>query len=126
MHLKKKKCVGRKFSKVRLTELAVGNDLGRKLRMFITEKANKPKNLKRRLCSYSGQTKGWVDNDLFEEWVHEQDRKFECQNRKVLLIVYNFPAHPDVGGLKAIDLCFLPLSATTITQPMDECIIRYL
>ena len=67
-----------------------------------------------------------MDSDLFEEWVREQDRKFECENRKILLIVDNCPAHPQIGGLKAIEMCFLPPNTTSITQPMDQGVIRSL
>ena len=54
------------------------------------------------------------------------DRKFEQQNRKVLLIIDNCPAHPVIGGLKAIQLCFLPPNTTAVTQPMDQGVIRSL
>ena len=70
--------------------------------------------------------KNWMDSDLFEDWVREQDKKFERGNRKVLLIVDNCPAHPEIGGLKAIELCFLPPNTTSITQPMDQGVIRSL
>ena len=58
MQPRKKKCVGGKFSKVRLTGLATGNDYSWKLLMFVIGKANQPrysKNLKRLLCRYPGQ-----------------------------------------------------------------------
>ena len=45
-----------------------------------------------------------MKSDLSAKRVGEQDRKFEHQNRKVLLIVDYTSAHVDVGGLKAIDL----------------------
>ena len=73
---------------------------------------------------YRGQKKSWMDSDLFEEWVRELDRKFEQQNRKVVLIIDNCPAHPAIGGLKAIQLCFLPPNTTAFTQPMDQEVIR--
>ena len=73
-----------------------------------------------------GTKKIRMNSDLFEESVCEQDRKFECQNRKVLLIVGNCPAHPDDGDLKAIDLCFLPPKTISKTMPMDQNIIRSL
>ena len=129
MHFKDEKCVGGKFSKQRLTGLAAGNALGQKLSMFIIAKANKPrcfKNRKHLPCRYRGQKKSWMNSDLFEEWVREQDRKFECENRKILLIVDNCPAHPQIGGLKAIEMCFLPPNTTSITQPMDQGDIRSL
>ena len=64
-----------------------------------------------------------------EEWLHELDRKFEMQERKVVMIVVNCPAHPEVSGLKAINLQFLPPSTTSCTQPMDQggkvCLLCY-
>ena len=80
-------------------------------------------NLKHLPCRYRGQKKSWMDSDLFENWVRERDKKFESQNRKVLLIGDNCPDHPEIGGLKAIELCFLPPSTTSITQPMDQGVI---
>ena len=49
-----------------------------------------------------------MTSDLFEEWVHELDRKFQREDRKITLIVDNFPAHSDINDLKAIELVFLP------------------
>ena len=60
-----------------------------------------------------------MDGVLFEEWLRELDRKFESQGRKIVLVVDNGPAHPDVTGLKAINLQFLPPNTTSCTQPMD-------
>ena len=65
-------------------------------------------------------------SDLFEDWVCEQDNKFEGQHRKVLLIVDNCPAHPEIGGLKTIELCFLSPNTTSITQPLHQGVIRSL
>ena len=36
------------------------------------------------------------------------------------MILDNWTAYVDTGVLKAINLCFLPLCATSIIQPMDE------
>ena len=80
LHLKDEKCIGEKFSKVRLTGLAATNANGEKLLMFIIGKSNSRrylKNLKQLPCCYRGQKKSWMDSDLFEEWVRELDRKFE-------------------------------------------------
>ena len=129
LHLKDEKCIGGTFSKVRLTGLAAANANGEKLPMFIIGKSKSPrcfKNLKQLPCRYRGQKKSWMDSDLFEEWVRELDRKFEQQNRKVVLIIDNCPAHPAIGGFKAIQLCFCPPNTTAVTQPVDQRVIRYL
>ena len=108
MHFKKEKCVGGKFSKQRLTGLAPGNALGQTLPMFVIGKANKRrcfKNLKHLPYRYRDQKKkSWIDSDFFEDCVRERDNKFEGQNRNVLLIVDNCSAHPEIGGLKAVNL----------------------
>ena len=43
-----------------------------------------------------------------------------------MLIVDNCPAHPHVGGLKAIRLYFLSPNTTSKTQLMDQGLIRSL
>ena len=58
--------------------------------------------------------------------MREIDQKFLAEKRKIALVVYNCPAHPEVEGIKAIDLIFLPPNTTSKTQPMDQGIIRSL
>ena len=43
-----------------------------------------------------------MTSNLFEKWVRKLDRKFQCEGRKIALIVDKCPAHPDINGLKAI------------------------
>ena len=64
-----------------------------------------------------------MDGTLFQEWLHELDRKFEMQGKKVVMMVDNCSAHPEVSGLKAIDLQFLPPKTTYFTQPMNQGVI---
>ncbi|WP_430732424.1 hypothetical protein, partial [Acinetobacter baumannii] len=42
------------------------------------------------------------------------------------MIVDNCPAHPTVTGLEWIELIFLPPNTTSVTQPMDQGVIRAL
>ena len=65
-----------------------------------------------------------MDSQLFEEWIREQDRKFEHEGRKVALVVDNCPTHPDTASLKAINLVFLPPNTTCKTQPMYQGVVR--
>ena len=60
-----------------------------------------------------------MDSEIFTEWVKQLDRKFLAQNRKVAFIVDNCPAHPHVSN-------FLPPNTTSVTQPMDQGVIRSL
>ena len=115
-------------AKVRLTGMAASNALGEKLPMFVIGKYAKPrcfKHVRNLPCRYRSQKKSWMDGKLFEEWLRELDRKFVMEGRKIVMVVDNCPAHPDVSGLKCINLQFLPLNTTSCTQPMDQGVIRY-
>ena len=60
LHLKDEKCIGGKFSKVRLTGLAAANANGEKLPIFIIGKLKSPryfKNFKQMPCRYRRQRK---------------------------------------------------------------------
>ena len=97
--------------------------------MFVIGKAQKPrcfKNVKFLPCRYRHQKKSWVDGILFEEWVRELDRKFLSEGRNVAIVIDNFPAHPYIENLKTIKLFFLPPNTTSITQPIDQGVIRSL
>ena len=97
LHLKGEKCSGGKNSKNRLTVFAAANMIGEKLPMFVIGKSQKPrffKHIKSLPCRYRAQKKSWINSELFEEWVREQDEKFENEGRKVALIIDNCPAHP--------------------------------
>ena len=116
LHFRGKRCAGEKHSKVRLTGMAASNALGEKLPMFVIGKSAKPrcfKHVRNLPCRYRSQKKAWMDGTLFEEWLRELDRKFDMQGRKIVLVVNDCPAHPDISGLKAINLQFLPPNTTS-------------
>ena len=129
LHLKGEKCSGGRHSKVCLTGLAAGNAYGERLRMFVIGKSVKPrcfKGVKTLPCRYHAQRKSWMSGELFEDWVHELDRKFAVSKRKIALIINNCTAHPHIENLKWVELIFLPPSTTSHIQPMDHGIIRAL
>ncbi|XP_057297585.1 tigger transposable element-derived protein 4-like [Hydractinia symbiolongicarpus] len=128
-HAKGERCAGGKFSKVRLTGLAAGNALGEKLPMFVIRNSVTPrcfKGVRSLPCQYKAQKKAWMDSENFTDYVKKLDVKFETAGRKIVLIIDNCPAHPEVTGLKAVELVFLPPNTTSKTQPMDQGVIRAL
>ena len=66
-----------------------------------------------------------MDGMIFEEWLRELDQTFKRQGRKIIMIVDNCPAYPEIKGLKSIDLQFLPPNTTSCTQLMDQGSVRY-
>ena len=63
---------------------------------------------------------------LFEEWVRELDVKFQKENRKIALIIDNCPAHPTIADLSNVKLIFLPPNTISVSQPMDQGVIKCL
>ena len=97
--------------------------------MVVIGKSTKPRcfsGVRNPPCRYRSQKKSWMDCALFTEWVMELDRQFVAEKRNVALLIDNCRAHPTVEGLKAISLFFLPPNKTSVTQPMDQGIIRSL
>ena len=67
-----------------------------------------------------------MDSEIFSDYVRKLDTKFDAEGRKIVLIIDNCPAHPNVDNLRAIQLVFLPPNTTSKTQPMDQGVIRAL
>lgn len=61
--------------------------------------------------------------DLFTEAVKSGT---ESRKKKVAPIVDNYRAHPDIPGLKAIRMFYLPLNTISNLQPMGQGIIQVL
>ena len=122
------RCSGGKHSKVWLAGMTASNALGEKIPIFVIGKSTSRrcfKHIRNLPCRYRSQKKAWMDGTLFEEWLHELDRKFEMQRRKVVIIVNNCDADPEVSELKAINLQSCPRNTTSCTEPMDQRVIRY-
>ncbi|EFA12409.1 Tigger transposable element-derived protein 4-like Protein [Tribolium castaneum] len=77
---------------------------------------------------YESNSKAWMTGFLFEKWLLKLDKKFEAENRKVLMLIDNCSAHPPdlQSKLKSIELKFFPSNATSKLQPLDQGIIKNL
>jgi transposase len=124
------KCHGGKQSKDRLTALVCANMSGTdKLPMFVIGKSKNPrcfKNVKSLPTEYVANKKAWMTSEIFINWLHQIDKKMTKKKRSIVMIVDNCPAHPHVKGLKSMKLVFLPPNTTSVTQPMDQGVIRNL
>ena len=61
-----------------------------------------------------------MTGDLFGEWIRNLDSSFRAQDRKVVLLIDNCTAHPEIQNLTNINLIFLPPNRTSVLQPMDH------
>lgn len=130
LELKGKKCYGGKLSKERITLLVAANADGtEKLPLLSIGKFKNPrcfKNIKQKPLDYEHNTKAWMTADLFTSWVKRFDAKMVRQKRKVILFIDNCCAHPQIHGLRAVTLQFLPPNTTALSQPCDAGIIKNL
>ena len=121
-------CHGGKKSKERITVAVCANmDGSDKMQLLVIGKFQNPrcfKNVKSLPVQYFANRKAWMVSEIFEGWLRKLDRKFHREQRRVLMLVDNCPAHPAVSGLKAITLKFLPPNTTSHLQPMDQGIIQ--
>ena len=79
-----------------------------------------------RTTAYDFSAKAWMTSGIYESWLRKLYSQFCRQQRSVLLIVDNCPAHPVVDGLTNVKVAFLPPNATSKLQPMDQGVIRAL
>lgn len=56
----------------------------------------------------------------------ELQQEFDCDGRKILMLIDNCPAHPKVANLKAVTIKFLPPNTTSCLHPMDQGIVQNL
>lgn len=126
---KNEKCYGGKLSKERVTLLLAANMSGsEKLKPVIIGKSAKPRCFAGVKClplTYYSNKKAWMTSEIFEKWLLNLDKHFQLQNRRVLLLIDNCPAHPNIDHrLKAIKLIFFPPNTTSKLQPLDQGIIK--
>lgn len=123
-------CTGGKHSKERVTVMVGANADGtEKLPLLVIGKAKNPrcfKGVKNLPVWYSSNTKAWITQSLFEDYLRRLDRMFERQKRQVVIFVDNCGAHGAVNNLQAVRLEFLPPNTTSVLQPMDQGVIKNL
>ena len=106
LYLKNETFVGGKHSKLCLTGLTAANAVREILPLFVIGKPKNPrcfKYIKHLPCRYRSQKKSWMDSILFDEWVHEVDRRFIKEEQKDVLLVDNCPVHPSIDNLVSIE-----------------------
>ena len=127
---KNETCTGGKHSKLRLTVLVGSNMNGaEKLKLLVIGKHKNPrcfKNIKSLPVHYEANLKSWMTAQIFENYIRKLDAKFAKENRRVLFILDNCSAHPNLPNLLAIKLQFLPPNTTAVSQPMEQGIIQNL
>ena len=65
----------------------------------------------------------WMTSQIMEEWLTAFNGRMKMQNRHVLLFLDNATCHPHIK-LSNVRLAWFPANTTSVSQPMDQGIIR--
>lgn len=128
LKFKGEKCSGGKLSKDRVTVLVAANMTGTiKQKLLVIGKSKNPrcfKNVKRLPVTYQSNNKAWMTSEIFTKFLQDWDKELTKSRKKILLLIDNCAAHPNVQNLVSIELCFLPPNTTSVLQPLDQGIIK--
>ncbi|XP_005400967.1 PREDICTED: tigger transposable element-derived protein 4 [Chinchilla lanigera] len=119
-----------KLCKNRITLVVGANmDGSEKLPLLIIGKNRNPhcfKGIKSLPVYYEANKMAWMTSDIFEQWMQKLDEKFQAQQRRVVIFVDSFPAHPEVKNLKSIELAFFPSFLSPKFIAMKQGVIKSL
>ncbi|XP_008852484.1 tigger transposable element-derived protein 4 [Nannospalax galili] len=123
-------CSVGKLYKDRIT-LAVGTNMdgSEKLPLLVIGKNQTPhcfRGIKSLPVHYEAHRMAWMTSAIFEQWMQKLDEKFQAQQRRVVIFVDSFPAHPEVKNLKSIELAFFPSCLSSRCVAMKQGVIKSL
>lgn len=124
---KGERCSGGKLSKDRLTIYLCASMTGEKRKPLIIGKFAKPRCFKGHDLAnfnYTNNKKAWMTSDIFSSELFNWNKELQKKNRKILLLLDNCTAHPNINDkLSNIEMAFLPSNTTSILQPLDQGVI---
>lgn len=128
LKFKGEQCKGGKLSKERITALLCTNMSGKdKRKLLIIGKSKNPrcfKNVVRLPVDYKANSKAWMTSEIFIEYIRKWDEELAETKRKIILLVDNCPAHPNIEHLRYIKIVFMPPNTSSKLQPLDQGIIH--
>ncbi|NXS53632.1 TIGD4 protein, partial [Brachypteracias leptosomus] len=99
-------------SKERITVVVGTNiDGSEKLPLLIIGKNKSPcffKDVESLPVDYKANDVALMTSEVFEQWMHKLDDRFQAQQIRVVILVDSLPAHTEVKNLKSVKLVFSP------------------
>ena len=95
---------------------------------LVIGKAAKPRcfqnlDIRKLPVEWRSNKKAWMTSQIMEEWLTAFNGRMKMQNRHVLLFLDNATCHPHIK-LSNVRLAWFPPNTTSVSQPMDQGIIR--
>ncbi|NWH66932.1 TIGD4 protein, partial [Geococcyx californianus] len=107
-------------------------DGSEKLPLLVIGKNESPlsfKDVKSLPVDYEANDMAWMTSDVFEQWMHKLDDRFQAQQRRVVILVDSLPAHTEVENLKSVKLVFSPPDSSSCVATKQGAIrslkVRY-
>lgn len=105
-------CSVGKLSEERIT-VGVGTNMdgSEKLPLLVIGKNKSPrffKDVASLPVDYEANDTALMTSEVFEQWMHKLDDRFQAQQRQVVVLVDSHPAHTEVKNLKSVKLVFSP------------------
>ncbi|XP_062991776.1 tigger transposable element-derived protein 4 [Elgaria multicarinata webbii] len=123
-------CSTGELNKERIT-LVVGTnmDASEKLPLLVIGKNKTPRCFQGVMSppvEYQANAMSWMTSEVFEQWVSKLDKRFQMQERQVVIFVGPFPDHPEVKNLKSVKLVFFPSCSLSRFTAMKQGVIKSL
>jgi hypothetical protein len=121
---------GRKKIKKRLTVAVTSNaDGSTKLPLLFVGTARQPrcfggKSADELGIQYVNAAKGWMNTELFTNWIERFNERMKSEGRHVLLLLDNVSSHRVTVPLSNVSVHMLPPNTTSFLQPQDAGIIQ--
>ncbi|XP_061440150.1 tigger transposable element-derived protein 4 [Rhineura floridana] len=123
-------CSMGQLSKERITVVVGTNmDASEKLPLLVIEKNKTPccfQGVKALPVGYQANAMAWMTSEAFEQWVSKLDKRFQEQERRVIIFVDSFPVPAEVRNLKFIKLVSFPSCSPSRFTAMKQGIIKSL
>ncbi|NXG75390.1 TIGD4 protein, partial [Baryphthengus martii] len=121
-------CSVGKLSKERITVVGGTNmDGSEKLPLLVIGKNKSPhsfKDVKSLPVDYEANDVALMTSEVFEQWMHKLDDRFQAQQRRVVILADSLPAHTEVKNLKSVKLVFSPPDSSCLAT--NQGVIRSL
>ncbi|XP_014220278.2 tigger transposable element-derived protein 6-like [Trichogramma pretiosum] len=122
-------CSGVKVQKNRLTVMLCVNMSGDFEYPLLIGTAKNPHcfkgvNIKSLKFKWEHNKKAWMTQVIMNDFLINFDEKMRNNGRKVILFMDNAGPHPDNLQLTNVKIIFLPPNTTSVSQPLDQGIIK--
>lgn len=125
---KGEECSVGKLNKDRITVLVGSNmDASEKLPLLVIGKNKTPpsfQGVKSLPVEYQANAMAWMTLEVYERWLSKLDKRFQAQERQVVIFVDSFPVHPEVKRLKSIRLVSFPSCSVSRFSAMSHGVIK--